>query len=197
MIASVVVTVFHANTAYPIDTVAPTILDTPGHLRFKQNDNSLIDVADPILVPPQAPTKNYSWRKYVKLQFRTAPPHSITNLRWFADPANPLITGTPNMHGVRVLAGANLLYIQPTVVDNTNDLTSSLAGGSDASTRTSLVPMQLVGTGSVTSTADPVLTAPSTGYGNQPYLVTQMEVPSTALAGPTADLVLIFRYDEL
>lgn len=197
MAANKVVVVRHAGVDYEIETITPGIIDTVGHIRFKQADNSLVDTGNPIPIPTGSP--NYSWRKSLKLKFTSAPPVQITNLRWFTDPANPLIA--PGVTGVVVRVGATNTYTTPTVSDNTTDVivaspAPGMSGGGNVTTRTSGSPMVLVGTGSVTSTADPVLTAPSTGVGNQPFVIQQMEVSSTASSGPTASLVFSYRYDE-
>ncbi len=146
--------------------------------RFHRADSSPTSDGSTTFIPIPTSGTNYSWRKSFKLNVTTTPVGTVSNLRFFSDASS---WGT----GVTPYAKLKAAYTQGSSSDN-----SALFDGTavDLTTYTSGSPL--------TITAGTVLSNPSTGYGTQDYLVIQVGVGSTAVAGTTAARTLTYRTDE-
>lgn len=151
-----------------------SFVDTPGHLRFKLADDSNKNTASPVVVPPSG--SNYSFEKRTKIKFTSAPPAEIVNLRWFNTPPGTVQTGA------KINVKSDVSYTQGT--------SSPVPGMTDSAVYTNTNPL-LLNAGTVISSA-----GFSPGFGNQPYVVCQIEVTSAAASGVTLDHGLSYRYDE-
>src|SRR5581483_5615728 len=60
-----------------------SFVNPQGNVRYKQADDSLKNIANPIPIPTSG--ANYSFRKSMKIKWTTPPPTQISNLRWFSD----------------------------------------------------------------------------------------------------------------
>lgn len=167
------VVVFHGSSP-------TTSIITNTHIRFKRADDDTVNTANPIPIPTNS--INYSWRKHTKLEFVTAPPEEITNLRWLSD-------GTTVGTGVQLVVTRTNTYVQGSVSDETAQVTGDDTTV-DATTYTTSSPL-VVNAGTVVTSTD---TFPR--LGNQKFVAQQMKVFTTALAGSTSARTYVCRYDE-
>ena len=159
---------------------------TSGTIRFKNADNAVVDLNDPLVVP--ASGQEYSFEKWLRLQITGGTFTQISNLRAYSDGANSFGTGIKLWHAV---SGA---YIQPVVPSEAADPPQSAAAGSpvepmtDFFARTQGSPADLDGinTGPFTATGD---------IGD--FLALVMEVEPTASQGVLTAETLTFAYDEI
>lgn len=184
MVATTQIAVFHgaAATECLLNTTTVPYVDTIGQIRFKQADDSNVNTANSIPIPPSG--SKYSFRKQNKIKFTTAPAGAISNLRWYA-------SGTPVQSGaVKLNVGKDASYVQGgTGLDNgSTDVLSALTGYNDSVTYIVSSPLVI--------NAGTVLSSPSTGYGTQNYVALQLQVTSTAVPGVIGPSSITYRYDE-
>jgi len=168
----------------------------PPNLRWKTNDNELIDVNDPVPIPT-AGTKRSFW-KQIYLKCNTAPDTQVDNIKFFTD-------GTGYGTGITLQVGdefpiknsaSNAGYEVATGVvgDSGDDLVTNHAiiiGVTDAFTFTS-PGSELIGP--TISEAGSIINAINETSN---YLVFQAEVITTATPGNKVDETLTFQYDEI
>lgn len=138
--------------------------------------------------PIQVPTSgtNYSYWVVTRLDATVTPATSIGNIKWYTDGSNGLGTG------ITMKVNTATGYVQATgtqgttgnILNTTNY--STLAGStSDAFGYTSGSPLSVSGS----------ISNPNTGqFGD--YVVYQIEVGTTAVAGPSNQETLTWQYDE-
>lgn len=143
---------------------------TSGTIRFKNADNSTVDLVNP-MVKPGAGT-DYSFEKWLRFNVSGGTYTQIDNIKAYSDGANGLGTG------VGLYAKAVTAYATPAEATATT-------GYTDFFTYTSGSPLDLGGDG-------------STGTGEKgDHLVMIMTVASTASGGVTASETLTFVWDEI
>jgi hypothetical protein len=149
-------------------------------VRFKNADNSTVDLNNPLIVPTS--NREYSYEKWLQFYIgATGPSSQITNLEFYTDGGNPW------QAGVKLWADTDSTYSTPVIPTETNDPPQhDAASMSDAFGYTSGTPLSL-GTGPYSGT--------STDIGD--YLVLVMEVET----GSTPELLsaesVTFEYDEI
>jgi hypothetical protein len=143
---------------------------TSGTVRFKNADNSTVDLLNPMVKPPSG--SDFSFEKWLRLNVTGGTYSQITNVRAYMDGANGLGTG------VLLWAKAVASYATPAEATAT-------AGYTNAFTYTSGSPLVL-GAGPFTSTGE-----------KGDHLVMMMEVQSTASGGLTPTETLTFAWDEI
>lgn len=154
----------------------PTKSDWTANGKFHKADTDpTTDVSATAVVVPAAGS-NYSWGKFLKSEWTTAPAGKIMNLRVFSN-------GSPMATGVDIMAKVTPTYVQPSASDETG-----ISGTTAISTYTSASPL-------VVNSGD-VLVNPSTGVGTQDYLLLQLRVGTTAAPGITTGYTITRRYDE-
>lgn len=154
----------------------PTESDWTDNGKYHKGDTDPTgDVSATAVVVPAA-GNNFSWAKYTKSKWTTAPSGKIMNLRTFSSGAG---MGT----GVDLMVKKSATYTQPSSSDETG-----LASMTTFQTYVAGSPLDI-------NTGD-VLVGPSTGLGTQDYLVTQTRVGPTAGPGTISGYVITRRYDE-
>lgn len=151
-------------------------------VRFKNADNATVDTADPLVIPTA--NTEYSFEKFLRLQFTVAPDTEITNMEFFMDGAKGWAAGVK-------LWGRDLAaYTTPAVPTETLDPPQIPVGGTpvaatDAFTWTSGAPLD-IGAGPFTGTGD---------KGDYVDLVLEVEIGETQ--GTLATETATFRFDEI
>lgn len=166
----------------------------PPRMRFKTNDNQLIDTNDPIPIP-DAGTK-YSYWKQIYLYCGTAPSTKVDNVKLYSD-GGGLGTGITLKVGSQFPTKTNALdtgyeVATGTPGDTGDEMVAAHAGLSasvDMFTKTSGSPLAV-------SISEAGSIIDSVGETTN-YVVLQMEVLSTASPGDKADETLTFQYDEV
>ena len=155
---------------------------TGGTVRFKNADNATVDAVNPLIKPTA--NQEYSFEKFLRVNFNTAPDTNITNLEGYMDGSNDYGTG-------RKLWGRDLAaYTQPAVPTETNDppqipVNGTPAAATYAFTWTSGAPVDL-GAG------------PFTGTGQKgDFLCLVMEIEQTSASGTLTAEDYTLRYDEI
>lgn len=143
---------------------------TSGTIRFKNADNSTVDLLNPMVKP--ASGSDFSFEKWLRLNVTGGSYTQITNVRAYMDGANGLGTG------VLLWAKAVASYATPAEATATT-------GYTNAFTYTSGAALTL-GAGPFTSTGE-----------KADHLVMMMEVQSTAAGGLTATETLTVAWDEI
>lgn len=143
---------------------------TAGTIRFKNADNSTVDLNNP-MVKPGAGT-DYSFEKWLRFNVSGGTYSQITNVRAYSDGANGLGTG------VGLYAKAVTAYATPAEATATT-------GYTDFFTYTSGSPLTL-GAGPYTSTGE-----------KADHLVMICTVASTASGGLTASETITLAWDEI
>lgn len=148
-----------------------TITDkTGGTIRFKNADNSTVDLLNPMVKPPSG--SDWSFEKWVRLNITGGAFTQITNIRAYTDGSSGLGTGI-NLWGKAVGA-----YATPAEA-------ASSSGYANMFTYVSGAPLSL-GAG------------PFTGTGEKgDHLVMALEVQSTAVGGLTPSETLTIAWDEI
>lgn len=142
---------------------------TSGSIRFKNADNSTVDLVNPMVKP--ASGTDYSFEKWLRLNFAGTYTQA-SNLKAYMDGGNGLGTG------VGLYAKAVTTYATPAEATSTT-------GYSDAFTYTSGAPLSL-GAG------------PFTGTGEKgDHCVMIATVADTAAQGVTAGETITFAWDEI
>lgn len=162
------VSVKQANSTGPTST-------TITNLRFNTDDTVNPGTTNP-LVRPAAGT-NYSYEKTVYLNADTTPSNTINNVKIYSD-------GAIGWTGCTLKIGARGTYSQATGTPGTTGNVSTLAT-TDIQRYTSGAPKAL--TGSITN--------PSTGRISD-YVVMQVAITNSAVAGTLPAETLTFQYDE-
>lgn len=141
-----------------------------GTVRFKNADDATVDLNDPMVIPPSG--TDYSWEKWLRFNFNTAPSSQITNLAFYTDGANGLGTGVG-------------LYAKAVASYSTPAEGSSLTGYTNAFTYVVGSKLSL-GAG------------PYTGTGEKgDHCVMLLTVDDTAGPGLTPAETGTFSYDEI
>ena len=143
---------------------------TSGTIRFKNADNSTVDLNNPLVVP--ASGTDYSFEKWIRFNVTGGTYSQITNLKAYSDGANGHGTG------VGLFAKAVTAYATPAEATATT-------GYTDFFTYTSGVALTL-GAGPFTSTGE-----------KADHLVMICTVASTASGGLTASETLSLAWDEI
>lgn len=143
---------------------------TSGTVRFKNADNSTVDLLNPMVKPPTG--SDFSFEKWLRLNVTGGSYSQITNVRAYMDGANGFGTG------VLLWAKAVASYATPAEATATT-------GYTNAFTYTSGSPLTL-GAGPFTSTGE-----------KADHLVMMMEVQSTASGGLTPSETLTIAWDEI
>ena len=156
------------------------------NLRFKLADNNTQDTADPVVIPTAG--SNYSMWKHVYLDCTTAPDTQVDNMEWFTD--NDVWTGVTYRvgDGTQTKTAASSAGYDPgqALIITTHD---TITTETDASTF-------------VTGAARTVSISETSNIINAvnekcDYVVTNLEVQSTATQGTQAAITDTFRYDEI
>lgn len=143
---------------------------TSGTVRFKNADNSTVDLNDPMVKPGAG--SDWSWEKWLRLNVTGGTYTQITNVKAYTD-------GTSGMGtGINIWAKAVASYATPAQG-------TSSAGYANAFTYTSGAPLTL-GAGPYTSTGE-----------KADHLVMLCEVQSTASGGLTPSETLTIAWDEI
>ena len=129
------------------------------------------------LVKPSAGT-NRSYTKTFYLNADSTPAGTINNIKWFTDGS---ISGWT---GCTLFAGTNASYTQATGTPGTTGDDSGVAT-TDATTYTTGSPLSVTGT----------LSNPSTGKISD-YVMMQLDLSTSAVAGTLASETITWRYDE-
>lgn len=158
---------------------------TSSTVRFKNADNSTVDLNAPLIVPTT--NTEYSFEKWLRMHIgSTGPTSQITNLGFYMDGAKGWAAG------IKLWAdGSETTYSTPGAPTETNDPPQTPVNGTpaamtDAFTYTSGSPLSL-GAGPYSTT--------NTDMGNYLILVVEVEIGSSpgTLTGETAT----FEYDEI
>lgn len=181
------------------DTSPGTQQDTDGlgppNIRFKTNDNELIDVNDPVPIPTAGTNRSY-W-KQLYLKCNTAPDTQVDNIKWFTDGAG---YGT----GITLQVGDEF-----PVKNSGSNAGYELATGTPGTTGNDVV-VEHAGISAVTSAFSFTVGSPLSGptiseagsiinaiNETTNYLILQADVINTATPGNKADETLTFQYDEI
>lgn len=143
---------------------------TSGTIRFKNADDSTVDLVNPMVKPPSG--TDYSFEKWLRLYVSGGSYTQITDIVAYMDGANGLGTG------VGLYAKAVTTYATPAEA-------TSASGYTDAFTYTSGSPLAL-GAGPFTSTGE-----------KGDHLVMMLTVGSTASGGLTPSETLTLAWDEI
>lgn len=142
---------------------------TSGNIRFKNADNATVDTVDRMVVPTSG--SDFSFEKWLRLQFDTSPSVDVQNIRAYSDGSSGFGTG------VNLWAKAVTAYATPAEATATTGYTNFF-------TYTSGSPLSL-GAG------------PFTGTGEKgDHLVLMLEVQSTAAPGLLSSETVTISYDE-
>jgi len=154
-------------------------------VRYKWLDNDTADLEGAIAIP--ASTSNYSYPKFMKIQWATTPAAVIRNLFTFVDSVDD---GDPALDwdGLSMWVGITSTYVQAGLTDS---FVKRSACTMNMDTYTAYNPLRLTADG-VT-----VLANPNVGVGTQPYVMTQLEVKPTAINGVKAQRSLFYKWDEI
>lgn len=143
---------------------------TSGTIRFKNADNSTVDLVNPMVKPPSG--TDYSFEKWLILKVTGGSYTQITDIEAYMDGANGLGTGVG-------------LYTKAVTTYATPAEATATTGYTDAFTYTSGSPLSL-GAGPYTSTGE-----------KGDHLVMILTVASTASGGLTASETLTVAWDEI
>ncbi len=163
---------------------------TSGTVRFKNANDSTVDLVNPLIVPGAG--QEYSFEKYLRLQITDAGGFSqISDLESYSDSSNEFGTG------VKMWYAVTGTFDTPVVPNEANDPPQSTAAGSplenmaDWFTTTSGAPadMDAINTGPFTDGS------PAEHIGD--FLVLVMEVETTASNGVTPTETLTFAFSEI
>lgn len=143
---------------------------TSGNIRFKNADNSTVDLVNPMVKPGSG--SDFSFEKWLRLNVTGGSYSQITNVRAYSDGANGLGTG------VLLWAKAVTSFATPAEATATTGYTNffSYTSGSSLS----------LGAGPYTSTGE-----------KADHLVMMCEVQSTASGGLTPSETLTLAWDEI
>lgn len=155
---------------------------TAGTVRFKNADNATVDLVDPLIIPSSG--QEYSFEKWLRVNFNTAPATQIENIEFFMDGTNNYGTG------VKLWGRSQSAYVTPAVPNEANDppeipVNGTPAPATDAFGWTSAAPLSL-GAGPFTGTGD-----------KGDYVVLVMEAEPTASSGTLTAETATVRYDEI
>lgn len=149
----------------------PTTTDkTSGNVRFKNADNSTVDLVDPMVKPPSG--SDWSFEKWLRLNVSGGTYSQITDIVCYSDGSSGLGTG------VNIWGKAVETYATPA------EGTAS-TGYANMFTYTSGAPLDL-GAGPFTSTGE-----------KGDHLVMLCEVTSSASGGLTSSETITFGWDEI
>jgi len=167
----------------------------PPRIRWKTNDNELIDVVDPVPIP--AAGLNLSYWKQIYIKCATAPDTQVDNIKFYTDTTG-YGTGITLQVGDQFPvknSGSDAGYELATGTPGTSgdDLVTNHAGVSSVSDAfTFSVGSPLAGP--TISEAGSIINAINETSN---YLIFQAEVGTTAGPGDKGDETLTFQYDEI
>jgi hypothetical protein len=155
---------------------------TSGTVRFKNADDATVDANNPLIVP--SANREYSYEKFLRTNFNSAPDTNITNLEAYMDGSKGWAAG------VKLWARDLAAFTTPAVPTETNDppeipVNGTPAAATDMFTYTTGSPMDL-GAGPFTGTGD-----------KGDYICLVMEVEIGSGQGALATETLTIRYDEI
>ena len=143
---------------------------TGGTVRFKNADNSTVDLLNPMVKPPSG--SDWSFEKWLRLNITGGSYTQITNVKAYTDGSSGLGTGV-NLWGKAV---------------------TTYASPAEATASTGYANMFTYTSGSALSLG----AGPFTGTGEKgDHLVMMLEVQSTASGGLTASETLTIAWDEI
>ena len=149
---------------------------TSGTIRFKNADNSTVDLSDPLVVP--AADSIYSYTKKVRAYMEAPPDTQVSNFRWYTDGSNGFGTGiTVTAKNLGITWGANYKTL--------------MADGTDLFSYTSAAPLDGDGTD-----AGPFVPGDDDSYIGD-LIEMQMAVASTAASGTLSAETLTLAFDEI
>lgn len=143
---------------------------TSGSIRFKNVDNSTVDLVNPMVKPPSG--VDYSFEKWLRLYVSGGSYSQITDIKAYMDGANGLGTGV-------------LLYAKAVTAYATPAEATSTSGYTNAFSYTSGSPLTL-GAGPYTSTGE-----------KADHLVMMLTVDNTCSGGVTPSETLTLAWDEI
>ena len=143
---------------------------TSGTIRFKNADNSTVDLVNPMVKPGAG--VDYSFEKWLRLNVTGGTYTQITNIRAYSDGANGLGTGVS-------------LYAKAVTAFSTPAEATGTAGYTDFFTYTSGAPLTL-GAGPFSATGE-----------KGDHLVMMLTVGTTASSGVTPTESLTIAWDEI
>ena len=149
---------------------------TSGTVRFKDADNAVVDLNNPLVIPDAGSI--YSYTKQVRAYMEAPPDTQIDNMRWYTDGGNGFGTGvTVQAKNAGVTYDANVK--------------TEMAGGADLFGYTSAAPLDGDGTD-----VSPFTSADDDGYIGD-LIMMQMIVASTAAHGSLSAETLTLAWDEI
>lgn len=143
---------------------------TSGTIRFKNADNSTVDLVNPMVKPPSG--NDYSFEKWLRMNVSGGTYSQITNVRAYSDGSNGMGTG------VEVYAKAVASFATPAEA-------TSITGYTNFFTYTSGSPLTL-GAGPFTSTGE-----------KADHLVMMLRIDNTCSGGVTPTETLTMAWDEI
>jgi hypothetical protein len=143
---------------------------TSGNIRFKNADNSTVDLVNPMVKPGAG--VDYSFEKWLRMNVSGGTYTQITNIRVYSDGANGLGTGVS-------------LYAKTVTAYATPAEATATTGYTDFFTYTSGSPLVL-GAGPYTSTGE-----------KGDHLVMMLTVGTSATGGVTPSETLTLAWDEI
>lgn len=167
----------------------------PPNIRFKTNDNELIDVNDPVPIPTAG--TNRSFWKQIYLKCNTAPDTQVDNIKFFTD-------GTGYGTGITLQVGDEF-----PVKNSGSNAGYEVATGTPGADGDDVVVAHagIIGVTSAFSfTVGSPLSGPTISEAGSiinainettNYLILQADVINTATPGNKADETLTFQYDEI
>ncbi len=155
---------------------------TGGTVRFKNADNATVDLVNPLIKPTT--NREYSFEKWLRVNFSVAPDTQITDIEAYMDGTNNYGTGR------KLWTRAVASYSTPGVPTETLDppeipVNGTPVAATDAFSFTSGAPLAL-GAG------------PHTGTGDKgSYMILVVEIETTSASGTLPAETLTIRYDEI
>lgn len=143
---------------------------TSGSVRFKNADNSTVDLVNPMVKP--ASGTDYSFEKWLRFNVSAGTYSQITNVKAYTDGANGLGTGV-------------LLWAKAVAAFATPAEATATTGYTNAFTYTSGAALTL-GAGPFTSTGE-----------KGDHMVMILTIDNTCAGGVTAGETLTFAWDEI
>lgn len=171
-------------------TSAGTITDkTSGTVRFKNANNSTVDLVNPLVVPTSG--QEYSFEKWLRLQITDAGGFTqLSDLEVYSDGANGWGTGVKGWYAIEAT------FQTPVVPDESQD-PPFFNGPSTGSPGNAMADLFGLTSGAPGSLGAGPFTDGSPAEHIGSFIVLVMEVETTASAGVTPTETLTFRYSEI
>ncbi len=171
-------------------TVGVSVDKTAGVVRFKNANNTTVDLINPLVIPGSG--QEYSYEKWLRLRITDEGGFSqIDNLQVYADGNNDFGTGVLAWYAI---TGT---FVVPVVPDESADPPQSPAAGSPVEDMADLFGLTSGSRGDLDAINTGPFTDGSPAEHIGDFIVIVMEVNSTAGAGVTPSEVLTFSYDEI